>query len=212
MKQQSVILEIIVYSLIVCFLIVPPFFTPALTSGSELFNWSFPIKQLILSGFTIVLYLIFDKYIGFYVKYPYSFSKLGCAFPVILVIVYYVSRQYAVPKASLYPAVSGAHGIINFLLTFFCSAIYEEMMYRWYFPRQTIRLLLFKWDSKVFVYLGQLIGAAAFAFAHLYLGWGSVIVAFFAHFFFNWVFYSTGSIWNCIFIHFAYNIVVWILS
>ena len=212
MKHKTVILEIIVYALIVGFLIIPPFFTPALTSGSMLFNWDFPTKQLILSVFAVFLYLIFDKYIGFYEKYPYPFRQIRWAFPVILAIVYFVSRKYATPKAELYPIIPGTHGIINFFLTFFCSAVYEELMYRYYFPRETLRLLLMRFDSRFFNYLGVLIGAAAFAFAHLYLGWNSVIVAFFAHFFFSGVFYSTGSIWNCIFIHFAYNIVVFILS
>lgn len=211
MKHKTAIYEIIVFSLILFFLIIPPFFTPIVSSDSYIFDWSFPIKQLFLFIFAIVVYIIFDKYLA---TRPYkyffpSFRTLGALFFILLIIRFIVTR-YSITVISQ-PMPEGKTEWIFCILTFLFSAAYEEIIYRFYLPGQLIRFFKLKFNSRFFVFLSDLLAALVFAFAHYYMGWISVINAFLAHIVLRKLYIDSGLIWNCVLIHFLYNIISLIL-
>ena len=213
MKNKSIVLEILAYSLILVFLIVPPFFSESVRDAGGMFDWEvFPVRQMGLCLFALILYFIFEKYFAARrMKYVFPFHGYFKFFILVIIIVHLLIRHYSTINVSV-PGPRGWNQIINFILTFLFSAIYEEIIYRAYFPGETIRFFTLKKDSKFLVFLGELAGALVFAFAHFYMGWFSVLNAFMAHIFFRWFYKSYGLIWNCVLIHFLYNIISAILS
>lgn len=211
MKNTSIKLEILIFVLICAFLIFPPFFTPAVTVDSFLFDWSFPVKQLSLCIFALVLYFLLDKYLAVKASkffFP-SLISLGSLLAIAFLIKFIVSRFNFVMLQN--PLPHGKIQIFFCILTFLLSALYEEIIYRFYLPGEIIRLFKFKFDSPFFLYLGEFLALAAFSFAHLYLGWFSVINAFAAHIILRLLYRYTGCIWNCVIVHFFYNIISLIL-
>ena len=211
MKHNSLVSEIIVFSLIVIFLIIPPFFAPAVSSSSVLFDWSFPVKQLSLFVFALVLYIIFDKELrprDFKFPFP-SLRAIGGLFFLVLITRFIVTR-YTFDEIQQ-PRPYGKTEWIYCLLTFFFSAAYEEIIYRFYLPGQIMSFFEHKYQNRFFVFLSDLIAALVFAFAHYYLGKISVINAFFAHIILRWCYVDTGFIWNSVLAHFFYNIISLIL-
>ena len=212
MKHKSTLYEIIVFSLIMLFLVIPPFFSPAVTSETVIFSWNnLPVKQFILFAFALVIYIFYDKYLHTRIHryfFP-SFRALGGLFFITLIIRFIVTR-YSITEISQ-PIPRGGQQWLCCLFTFAFSAAYEEIIYRFYLPGIMIRLFRLKFDSKFFVFLSEFLAAVLFAFAHLYLGWISVINAFLAHLILRWLYKDTGLIWNGVFIHVIYNIISLIL-
>lgn len=130
-------------------------------------------------------------------------------------------------------------GILQWLfciLNFLCAAFYEEVLYRFYFIdklfdviRQRARGL----SSQRFgdlnlqqsgdlinqrscrrrwvMWLCEVLGVLAFAFAHLYMGWISVLNAALAHVFLRLCYKKNEHLWPCVTAHFFYNVISLIL-
>ena len=192
-------------------MVIPPFFAPAVSSDQVLFDWSFPVKQLSLFVLAVVIYILFDRNLRpRETKYFFpSLRAIGGMFFLVLITRFIVTR-YSIDVIQQ-PRPYGKAEWICCLLTFLFSAAYEEIIYRFYLPGQIISFFELKFQNRFIVFLSDLIAAVVFALAHYYMGWISVINAFFAHIILRWCYVDTGLIWNCVLIHFFYNIISLIL-
>lgn len=206
MKQDSRIFEIIIFVLISVFFIIPPFFSPRITQLKEIFTWTFPWKQAGLCIFALVLYFLsrhLNEKKGIF--YP-SLIALSLLFFVAIVIKLICHPSPGTNK-EIMPQVGLE--VVFCLLTFAFSAVYEEVIYRFYFTDAFKRLIRF--EQKYSWIFFEVTGVLIFAFAHLYLGWAAVINAAFAHVVLRFLYKKTNLIWNCILIHFIYNVISLIL-
>ena len=96
------------------------------------------------------------------------------------------------------------------ILTFAVSAVYEEIIYRFYFT-DALKRLVHADSNKIILYFCELAGLLIFAFAHLYMGWNSVLNAALAHVFLRLCFKKTGKLWPGVTAHFLYNVISLIL-
>lgn len=205
MKRQSIIYEIFIFGLIFLFIIIPPFFTPRIEEAALLFNWTFPWKQAGLCIFSLVLYFLSRQLnVKKGIFYP-SLIALSLLF-FISIIIKLICRQAPFSNRAILP--QGALELLFCFLTFGFSAVYEEVIYRFYF---TDALKRFFPEKKAFVFICEAAGLFVFAFAHFYMGLASVINAAFAHIVLRFLYKKTNLIWNCIIVHFIYNVISLIL-
>jgi membrane protease YdiL (CAAX protease family) len=207
MKHKTALYEIIVFSLIFLFLIIPPFFSAPVSDSSVLFTWNFPFRQAGLCVFAVVLFILsrnLNSKKGFF--FP-SMLSLTLLFFCALVIKLITKSDYKTPLPST-PVQW-----IFCVLTFLFAAIYEEIIYRFYFCDALFRLVNYTaLAGKKWIFWGcEILGVLVFAFAHFYLGIAAVINAAFAHVVLRFLYKKTNLIWNCVLIHFLYNIISLIL-
>ena len=206
MQRQSRLYEIIVFLLILLFLIIPPFFTTRIMDADRIFNWAFPWKQAGLCAFALVLYFLSRKLnCQKKIFYP-SLIALSLLF-FIAIMIKLICHQTPGSNKAIMP--QGGMQVLFCLLTFAFSAVYEEIIYRFYFTDALKRLILIEWKYARIIF--EAAGLAVFAFAHLYMGPASVINAAFAHLVLRFLYKKTNLIWNCIIIHFIYNVISLIL-
>ena len=206
MKRQSIIYEIIIFLLILVFLIIPPIFTPQITNIGTLFSWTFPWKQAGLCIFTLVLYFLskrLNEKKGIF--YP-SLIALSLLF-FTAIIIKLITHSAPGENKSIMP--QGGIEVIFCLMTFALSAVYEEIIYRFYFTDALKHLIPV--EKKFVVIICEAAGLIVFAFAHFYLGWASVINAAVAHVILRFLYKKTNLIWNCVIVHFIYNVISLIL-
>ena len=84
-------------------------------------------------------------------------------------------------------------------------------LYRFYFIEQLFLLVTRKKEWRTSRILCEALGLLCFAFAHLYLGWISVLNAALAHIFLRLCFKKFGKLWPCVASHFIYNVISLIL-
>ncbi|MBO4533401.1 MAG: CPBP family intramembrane metalloprotease [Treponema sp.] len=206
MKRQSLIYEILIFLLIFVFLIIPPFFNKPVGQLKELFSWTFPWKQAGLCIFALVLYFL-SKNLN---------DKKGIFYPSLIalsllfftaIIIKLICHSATGENRLIMP--QGGLEVLFCLITFALSAIYEEIIYRFYFTDALRRLIPIERKYIWIVY--ELAGLVVFAFAHFYLGWASVINATFAHVILRFLYKKTNLIWNCVIVHFIYNVISLIL-
>ena len=207
MKHKTALYEIIVFSLIFLFLIIPPFFTPKISDDSVLFAWNFPLKQAGLCVFAVILWILsrnLNTKKGFF--YP-SMLALTLLFLSALVLKLITKSDYKTPLPS-----SPVEWLFC-VLTFLFAATYEEIIYRFYFSDALFRLVNYTTlEGKKWVFwMCEAAGCLVFAFAHFYLGITSVVNAALAHVVLRFLYKKTNLIWNCVLIHFIYNIISLIL-
>ena len=208
MKRLSTFYEILIFSLIFLFCIVPPFFTKQINQDDILFIWNFPFQQLSLCIFAVILYF-FSKQLNINKKifFP-SILTLGILFTFEL----FFKFLFKLPESVVIKPQSFIQWIYC-ILTFLFSAAYEEIIYRFYFPDALLNILKnFSFDKKKSTkILIEIVGTLVFAFAHLYLGIISVINAALAHIVLRILYKKTNLIWNGVIIHFIYNVISLIL-
>ena len=224
MKKHTLLSDIAVFLLIFFLFIVPPFLVVVAHDGEALFAlWTFPWRPLLLALFSIALlffYYDFNKSDG----QPNDAAKVGMfavwqklrVFPVIftfgmlfsvsLFVQYFAIAFGLATEGVTFNHPQGALQWLFCLLNFLFAAFYEEVLYRFYFTDK-LKLLLgsklkWKWQD----WLCELAGLLCFAFAHLYLGWLSVINAAFAHIFLRLCYKKTKRIWPGFAAHFIYNV------
>ena len=102
-------------------------------------------------------------------------------------------------------------GWIFCILNFACAAVYEEVLYRFYFIDQLQELLSKGIGWKYLWLVCEVLGCAVFALAHLYLGLFPVINAVFGHVILRVCYKKCGNIWAGVTAHFLYNVISLIL-
>lgn len=222
MKLHSFLYEILIFSLIFAFCVLPPCF---ILPSEDAFFFSepiFPWKALCLFVFTVIFYLlILQKRIqpSYYtlLSFAFCFSLLFFNSLIMKAVSILVENNSADAKPGIVKPQNAVQWLFIILNFFFASA-YEEVIYRAYFPDALISLLtrIHKvQENKVIriivVILAEIIALLAFSFAHFYLGVLSVINAAFAHIILR-LFYRRRhdiiAVWAA---HFFYNIISLIL-
>lgn len=214
MKRHTLLSDIAVFLLIFFLFIVPPFFASAVSAAKPLFSgWSFPWYQLLLAllgGLLLIFYyervrkpslIIFPVLFTFGMLFSIS---LFCRFLSETLISGVVESELVVHPQGM---IQWIFCLINFL----CSAFYEEVIYRFYFSDELFALITRKKTFRFSRILCEILGLLAFSFAHLYLGWISVLNAALAHVLLRLCYKKTLKLWPCVASHFIYNVISLIL-
>lgn len=220
MKKHSLVIESITFFTIFFLFIVSSFISAFNSFNSSSFtttvfeSWSFPWQLLIMSLFCIALLLIF---------YEKSNKRTLLLFPVIMTfgLLFCVSLFCKAVAAFTGDAgtessltVAKPHGCLQWifcLLTFIFAAFNEEVIYRFYLADKMYQLLSVKLNWKFLRLLCELFALLCFAFAHLYLGWISVLNAGLAHIILRLCYRKNEKLWPCVLSHFLYNVISLIL-
>lgn len=215
MKKHTLLSDTAVFLLIVFLFIVPPFFAESVSPAKPLFSgWTFPWYQLVLAFLgLLILFFYYEKSSRrTLIVFPVLFT-FGMLFSVSLFCRFlseiFIMNDGLSPELVLKP--EGFLQWIFCLIHFFCAAFYEEVLYRFYFSDALYGLITRKKSFCLAWILCEAAGLLCFAFAHLYLGWISVLNAALAHVFLRLCYKRTGKIWPCVASHFIYNVISLIL-
>ena len=226
MKKHTLLSDIAVFLLIFFLFIVPPFFAVAVSerAGGMFAGWSFPWYQILLAlvgGVILAFYYDKAKSLDDSCGNMFNVWKRLIVFPVVFTF----GMLFAVSLVCRFLAevtglsdgdilVSKPAGILQWvfcLINFFCAAFYEEVLYRFYFSDELYNLVTKKHQWRGSLILCEALGLSVFAFAHLYMGWISVLNAALAHIFLRLCYKKSGRLWPCVAAHFIYNVISLIL-
>ena len=218
MKKHTLLSDTAVFLLIIFLFIVPPFFVISISPESPLFSlWSFPWYQLLLAFLSAVLLFFYYEKSGkrTLIIFPVLFT-FGMLFAVSL-FCRFLSEIFADNPGAVRLDASSVvrpEGFVQWifcLINFFCAAFYEEVLYRFYFSDALLSLITQKRSFRYAWIFCEVLGLLCFAFAHLYLGWISVLNAALAHVFLRLCYKRFGKLWPCVASHFIYNVISLIL-
>jgi len=218
MKKHTLLSDIAVFLLIIFLFIVPPFSAPFVSKNSPFAaGWSFPWYQLLLAfsgGLLLYFYYEKSKKTSLYV-FPVLFT-FGMLFSISLFCRFLseLLGQKGSAEVAVEELLASPRGFVEWLfclLNFLFAAFYEEVLYRFYFTDQLYSLLNRKWSFRLLAIFCEALGLLVFAFAHLYMGWISVLNAALAHVFLRLCYKKTGRLWPCVTSHFIYNVISLIL-
>lgn len=224
MKKHSNFFEILIFFIVFLFFILPPFFVTNSSEAALFSTWQFPFQQMIMAAFALTLYLIFyekqKKSLPFFpvmMTLALLFtSALFIKFFSLILISKNPSQVNKTNQANM--QVILPEDFISWLfciLNFFFAALYEEILYRFYFVDKLYDLLSNLLSEKIgwkfLPLICEIAGCGAFAFAHFYLGIFSVINAIFGHVILRLCYKKSGNIWAGVTAHFIYNVISLIL-
>lgn len=218
MKKHLFIVDFLIFLLITIFFILPPLFLGAGNYETSPFtSWKMPLGQIILSLFFLLFYFFYIKEeIAQTKAYLFIFNSLFVFSSLFFISLIFqiISIFFQSGQASL--AVQKPQGpfeLINCIFLFLSGAVYEELLYRLYFPHSLI--LLFsrikvkkEKTALIFIILAESLSALVFSLAHLYEGYLSVFNALIAHLILRYAYKKTHNIWYNISAHFLYNLLV----
>ena len=213
MKKHTLLSDIAVFLLIVFLFIVPPFFAKSVSSAKPLFSgWSFPWYQLLLALLSAALLFFYYEKSGrpSLIVFPVLFT-FGMLFALSL-FCRFLSEAFGLYDGDF--NVTKPSGLLQWffcLINFLCAAFYEEVLYRFYFIDELYHLISMKKEWQGGRLVCEAAGLLCFAFAHLYLGWISVLNAALAHVLLRFCFKRFGKLWPCVAAHFIYNVISLIL-
>ena len=213
MKKHTLLSDIAVFLLIIFLFIVPPFFTSAVSDAKPLFSgWGFPWYQILLALLAGLLLFYYYEKSGrrTLIIFPVLFT-FGMLFAVSLFCRFLAEVTGLNDGEIIVAKPDGLLQWISCLVNFFCAAFYEEVLYRFYFIEQLFLLVTRKKEWRTSRILCEALGLLCFAFAHLYLGWISVLNAALAHIFLRLCLKKFGKLWPCVASHFIYNVISLIL-
>ena len=213
MKKHTLLSDIAVFLLIIFLFIVPPFLAQTVSQARPLFSgWTFPWYQILLALLSILILVFY---------YEKNDRRTLIVFPVLFtcgmlfsssLFCRFLSEITGVFDGEL--VVTKPDGLVQWLfclLNFLCAAFFEEVIYRFYFIDQLFSLITRKkiWPASRIIC--EILGLLCFAFAHLYMGWISVLNAAIAHVFLRLCYKRIGKLWPCVLSHFIYNVISLIL-
>ncbi|MBC6713622.1 CPBP family intramembrane glutamic endopeptidase [Treponema sp. Marseille-Q3903] len=207
MKKHSLSIEIIIFSAIFFLFVVPPLFAKNVFESNLFSVWNFPVNQLILAFFGgIILFFYYekDKKKPFLIFFPVIYT-FGLLFSGSLFIKY-ISILIGESPAIDIKMPSSFTGWLWCILNFSCAAFFEEVIYRFYIIDELEYLLKYKINI-----VCEIVGCLLFAFAHLYMGWISVLNAAIAHIILRMCYVKNHRLWQCVASHFIYNVISLIL-
>ncbi len=218
MKKHTLLSDIAVFLLIIFLFIVPPFFTRAVSVSGFLFKgWAFPWYQFLLAFLAAaLLFFYYQKNEGAVSVwsrlnvFPVLFT-FGMLFSVSL-FCHFLAGVSGISADTI--NVVKPEGILQWsfcLLYFLSAAFYEEVLYRFYFTDQLFILITKKKIWRGSLILCEALGLLVFAFAHLYMGWISVLNAALAHVVLRLCYKNSCRLWPCVAAHFIYNVISLIL-
>ena len=213
MKKHTLLSDIAVFLLIIFLFIVPPFFAAAITASRTLFSgWGFPWYQILLALLaSALLFFYYEKNEKHtLIIFPVLFT-FGMLFSISL-FCRFLAEVTGLTDGEM--AVTKPAGLLQWcscIINFLCAAFYEEVLYRFYFVDELYNLITKKKVWRGCRLLCEGLGLLVFAFAHLYMGWISVLNAALAHVFLRLCFKRFGKLWPCLAALFIYNVISLIL-
>jgi membrane protease YdiL (CAAX protease family) len=227
MKKHTLLSDLAVFLLIIFLFIVPPFLTTAQPSGKTLFSlWSFPWYQILLAlTGSLILFFFYDKSQAARVDQTGSVTDRLWQRLIVFPLVFTFGMLFAISLFCRFLAeITGSYDAellvtkpvnalqwLFCLLNFLCAAFYEEVLYRFYFVDQLFDLITRKKIWRGSRILCEVLGLLVFAFAHLYMGWNSVLNAALAHVVLRLCYKKSCRLWPCVAAHFIYNVISLIL-
>ena len=216
MKNHTLLSDAAVLLLIIFLFIVPPFFAIAVSAAKPVFSLiKFPWYQILLAVFgSLILFFYYEQsHKKTLIIFPVLFT-FGMLFSISL-FCRFLSEVFAGPGSSdiseLVIRPDGPVQWIFCLINFICAAFYEEVLYRFYLSDALLSVITRKKNFRFAWILCEAAGLLCFAFAHLYMGWISVLNAALAHILLRLCFKKTGKLCPCVASHFIYNVISLIL-
>lgn len=213
MKLHSKFSEISIFFLILVFFLVPPFFTLTLKENPAALNFnSFPFFNLIYFIFAVIFYNYYKEENEKPYKYYYLYKAL---FPFTLTLGALFFVSFTIKGISFFITETETSSIVtknsfNYwlfaIISFFCSAFFEETLYRFYFPEILYVFLRKINNKKILFFICETSGILIFAFAHSYLGYLAIINSAFAQIILRFCFKKSDSIIPGFIAHFIYNV------
>lgn len=222
MKLHSFLYEILVFSLILAFCVLPPCF---ISPSQDIFIFTqpvFPWKSLSLFVFTLIFYFVilkkrFSVNIHTLFVFVFCFCLLFLNSLIMKAVSFFVQNNSEELSAEIVKPQTFIEWLF-IILNFLFASFYEEVIYRAYFPNAAISLLgkikKVQENEKLrisTIVIAEIIALLAFSFAHLYLGVLSVINAAVAHIILRLFYRKCEDIVACWAAHFIYNIISLIL-
>lgn len=226
-KNTSFLTDLFIFLLILFFFLIPPFFAPQISENNSPFlAWHFPSRQLIYALFAFSLYFFYRNRVLSYEKrtinkifrFPLIFTFSILFFIQLIFKVISISDNYFSQNQNSMDFQTNILLPDTFFTWFFCilnflfSAFFEEVIYRFYLPMSLHSFFSQKsQENKAVFILIEVICSLFFAFSHLYLGFLSVLNAFFAHIVLRSSFFVSRNIYCNTAAHFLYNVISLIL-
>ncbi|MGP1458419.1 MAG: CPBP family glutamic-type intramembrane protease [Treponema sp.] len=231
MKLHSFLIEITVFSAVLCVFILPQVFS----SPACNFSWNFPYMQILYAFFAAGLLRCHGKSANGkstegistargYGKMRFvtesagmwlAFGELCVTSALIQLAVFFLGDKSSF-RAEIFPETPRA--FLFCLIGFACSAFYEEAVFRVFLP-ESAKNIFSRARRCRFAECGtdaplpktlsaavEIAAAACFAFLHRYLGFPGALNALFAHLFLRLCYKKTSAIWTNAVAHFLYNI------
>lgn len=223
MKKHTLLLEILLYFAIFFLFIALSFVTGISTilnatenptaALSVFSEWKFPWYQMLLSCVCIFILVAF---------YEKSEKRSLILFPVIISFGLLFSVSLLCKALALAVSADSTMSVVKpvglvqwcfCLLTFLFASFNEEVIYRFYLSDKMYQLITWKkgGDKLALRIICEALTLLFFAFAHLYLGWISVLNAALAHLVLRVCYKKFGKLWPCVAAHFLYNVISLIL-
>ena len=224
MKKKYILVEFV---LVFAFLLLPPLFVSPAEAPDLLKNVSFSFT--FLQQALIAVFLDFQWKGNFVLTEKQKFARLisvlkwGTLTFGFLMLIFACSGfiSNAVKKNDSLPVPSEIGTALNpltiflLILNFFCSAFYEEVLYREFLPASIYRLCedfsFFKGKS-VFKLTAEVFCILIFAFAHRYMGFFAVANAALCAVFLRICFLKTDGVYTGAAVHFLYNMTMTVFS
>ena len=217
MKLHSFIREILTFSFIFLFFLLPPVFVSFSINNNNVIQWNLPVSNIIYGLFSLALYLeykqkteIKTKFLFFYKEFSSFIFTFGFLFTTSLIFKF-IASFYSVTNSTQINFPQTFLSWLYCITSFLFSAYFEEVIYRFYTP-EILKYFLNKIKSEKFIYiLSEGFPLVLFSISHYYLGFLSVFNAMIAHIILRICFNKSESIFPGFLAHFIYNIISLIL-
>ena len=226
-KNTSFLSDLFIFLVILFFFLIPPFFAPQISENNSPFlAWHFPSRQLIYALFAFSLYFFYRNRVLSYEKrtinkifrFPLIFTFSILFFIQLIFKFISISDNYFSQNQNSMDFQTNILLPDTFFTWFFCilnflfSAFFEEVIYRFYLPMSLHSFFSQKsQENKTVFVIIEIVCCLLFAFSHLYLGFLSVLNAFFAHLVLRTSFLISKNIYCNTAAHFLYNVISLIL-
>lgn len=212
-KNTSPAIEFATFLIIFCFFLLPPFFSPAISEMTSPFvQWNFPLQQLMCALLAIFLWIYYkEEKRPAIIKFPLIFTFSLLFFVELIFKFISVSQSTStITETNFYDSVVLPSDFIQWsfcVINFLFSAFFEEVLYRFYLPGRLKYFASFLPNKKIFLIICEVISCLIFAFSHSYMGFLSVLNAFFAHIILRICYLTCNNIFCGTAAHFLYNII-----
>lgn len=237
MNFRSMWLERVLFAAILFFFVLPPIFISA-PSESAFVTWNFPFAQITHASFAAAIFLLCKKAASKnncssvnstskmprwlrYFLYAFATFAMLCA---VAILFEFIAKKLNVTSSQIVLLPKNTKQFIFCVITYFCAAFYEEVIYRFYLPEMAQKIAddffshsktsksqiietqnILQKSCRFFFELAAII---LFALAHRYLGNFALANSVLAAIILRVCFVKTQNILPCVMAHGFYNLLM----
>lgn len=230
MKIHSFVTEILIFSIISLFFVIPPLFVNA-PSVQHIDFTLFSVQNLSHFLIAVFIFVIYKNSVENNEKITSKIKKYSILFVVIFILLFgtsfffnfsaqkFLNSENSFVNSQVF--VENPQGFFDFLICIFnllFAAFFEEVIYRFYIPFGIKNFLFRKvfdenqsksytiFEKSILLFI-EIVTMLIFSFSHKYLGIFSVVNAAVAHLVLRFSFIRSKSLIPSTLAHFFYNFV-----